>query len=666
MRATVEELFKSGGPLAAADPHFEERPQQAAMAAAVWAAFENGESLVVEAPTGVGKSLAYLLPGALWAASSGRRVLVSTQTKTLQEQLVGRELPLVEEVMRRLGLPLRSALLMGAENYLCVQRLERAASQPGLFDGAAGRTVSELLDWSASAGSGLRSGLPSLVGEGLWARLRREPDLCLGSTGRSWPRCLYRRDREAAERSHILVVNHALLLSGARLPSHDALVIDEAHALEETAVSHFGLSVASGRAARLLSDIRGGPHERGPLLGRVRGCSEPIRRSAASAADAASLSLKEFFRELADSHGLPQALAAVADEPQSRPLQPRTFSPAIALKELEAALEAVAAACPDAEESAEARAMALRLTHIRAQAVSILEGSQPGTARWVEATRHGIELRGAPLDVAERLAQTVFTGSVPAVLTSATLGSGDGLGEFRRRVGLEGARGVVLDSPFDFRSQAALLVLEDLPEPDQEGRFDAAVAAACRRIIAAVPGGILILFSSWKSLRRVHERLKSRVRGRPVWAQGRSGNEALIGDFGRARNAVLLGVDTFWHGVDVEGGALSCVVVAKLPFPNFSSPLEGARREFLEEKGRNYFKDWSVPRAVAKFRQGFGRLIRSSSDRGAVVVLDSRLARRSYGAQFLEALPPCRRLDSTAELKAFFQGKATAPRSGTS
>jgi ATP-dependent DNA helicase DinG len=243
---------------------------------------------------------------------------------------------------------------------------------------------------------------------------------------------------------------------------------------------------------------------------------------------------------------------------------------------------------------------------------------------------------------------------VPVVLTSATLSSGEGLAQFRSSVGLGDARDLVLDTPFDYPSQAGLLVLDGLPEPSDDERYAAALAAQCLKIVAAVTGGVFILFSSWKTLRRVHAKLRKKIKGRPVWMQGDSGHEALLADFAEAGNAILLGVDTFWQGVDVPGPALSCVVLAKLPFPNFGSPVEEARRRWHESLGRSYFDSYSLPRAVMKFRQGFGRLIRSSTDRGAVVVLDSRLLHRGYGAAFIEALPRCRRLESLEELETFF------------
>ncbi|MBI3550897.1 MAG: ATP-dependent DNA helicase [Elusimicrobia bacterium] len=627
----IQSLFADDGPLSRVDPRFEARPQQAQMAAAVAEALERETNLVVEAGTGVGKSLAYLLPGALWAVSRGRRLLVSTHTRALQEQLLEKDLPMAARVLRLLGHSLRYAMLQGADNYLCAQRLGRAAESPAMLPEAVGRVVAELAAWARTAETGHRSALPCLVPQGLWSRLSRDPELCQGPGGCFWSGCLYRKDRERAERSHVLVVNHALLLSGARLPAYDALVIDEAHNLEETAVSRFGLSVSPARLANLLEDIR-------PFG------FEALR--AKSAEDFAA-----FFAALANAHGRSGDDA----EPGGRLLSGLVdIAAPKSLAALEKGLDGAAAAAGQAEKQVELRLLQGRAAALRSDLAAILSGESEDLARWIEWSPRGIELRVAPLEVAQRLSEGLFSRGIPVVMTSATLSAGDGLKDFKSAVGCPDARELVLDSPFDYPTQAGLLIMDDLPEPSDDSKYASSLSARCRKIIDAVPGGLFILFSSWKSLRRVHAILRKTVKGRPLWVQGDSGHDALISDFTQAGNAVLLGVDTFWQGVDVSGGALSCVVLVKLPFANFGSPIEEARRAWFEANGKGYFHDFSLPRAVMKFRQGFGRLIRSSTDRGAVVVLDPRIVKKGYGRAFLEALPRCRRLATLAELGTFF------------
>ena len=632
-----EEIFGPDGALARVLPGWEPRAQQEAMAEGVSRALAQEESLVVEAGTGVGKSLAYLLPAALWAVRNARRVIVSTHTRALQEQLINGDLPVVARVLEELGLPLKYAMLMGADNYLCVQRLTRLRAQPALISDEAQEIVTQLDAWARDAKTGHRAALPTAVPQNLWDRLARDTDVCFGPAGPAWERCLWRRDREWADKANIVVVNHALLLSGARLPPYDAIILDEAHNLEEAAVSRFGCEVSLGRVVTLCDEVR--------MTGKLAG--DELLSGAADAAETAGAAL---LVETARAHELKGA----DDEISGRLLE---GAPDFAPPEVAALDGALAAAV--ARHEGRAWETDLRSLHVRAVSLGrdlaeILKPA-PATARWVSWPRTGPELRAAPLDVGRRLSEGLFARGVPTILTSATLASGDGLKGFKARVGLPDAVELSLDSPYDYGTQAALWCVEGVPDPSDEDAHAAAVAKHCEDIVARVPGGVFLLFSSWKLLKRVHAILRKRIKGRPVWAQGTTGHEALLEQFESAGDAVLLGVDTFWQGVDVPGPALSCVVLTKLPFSNVSSPLEEARRRWLEENEGDYFRDWSLPKAVMKFRQGFGRLIRSGTDRGAVVCLDSRLLRKGYGKAFLKALPPCRRLESLDELGAFFK-----------
>ncbi|MBI5631631.1 MAG: ATP-dependent DNA helicase [Elusimicrobia bacterium] len=633
----LAQLFAPDGILADVSPRYETRPQQLKMAEAVAEALEGESRLVVEAGTGVGKSLAYLLPGALWAAQKGKRLLVSTCTRALQEQILEKELPLAAEAMKRLGLTLRYAMLQGADNYLCLRRLERLAASAEPLPQAQRRALAQMASWARSAETAHRSSMPCLVSQAFWSRVSRDPELCPAGAART--RCLYRKDRERAESSHILVVNHALLLSGARLPPYDAIVIDEAHSFEESAVSHYGVAVSSARWSRLAEDLRPWAAvvpDLGPILGEFERAGQA------------------FFAELAREHGF-----SPGAKEGGRLLSQEKAPPSPgALTALESALIRELEAQGSRSEADEASLLELhslqgKASALRADLVAILGEESESTARWVEWSGGAVELRSVPLEVGSRLEEGLWSREIPAVMTSATLSSGNGLGEFKSRVGFSGARELVLDSPYDYESQAGLLILEDLPEPAEGESHARALARACLKIVRKVPGGVFLLFSSWRMLRAVHEEMKGKLKKRPLWVQGRSGHEALLSDFMKAGNAVLLGVDTFWQGVDVPGEALSCVVLAKLPFPNFASPMEEARRAWHESLGRSYFDSHSLPRAVMKFRQGFGRLIRSSTDRGAVVVLDPRIVRRSYGEAFLGAIPRCRKLASLEELGEF-------------
>lgn len=637
-------LFGPEGALARARPGWEPRPLQEEMAGAVWAALEGSNDLVVEAGTGVGKSLAYLLPAALWAATRDRRVIVSTHTRALQEQLMNHELPTAARALEVLGLPLRFSMLMGADNYLCVQRLARVRMRPDSTS-EAGKDLLERLDaYARDAKSGHRSALPELVPQNLWERVARDTDLCMGPGGPYWDRCLWRKDRERADRTHILVVNHALLLSGARLPPADAVILDEAHNLEDAAVQRYGVTAGLSAAVQLTDEVR--------ATAKLAG-DEKLE----ALADEAASAVARFLEELARDNGL----KSPDDEVSDRLLETAPDAPPAALVALDKALAEAAAAAEGRPDETEARMLHANVSRYGHALMAVLKPDSSATARWVSWTRNGPELRAAPLDVGRRLAEGLFSKGIPSVLTSATLSTGDGLKDFKARVGLPDAKELVLSSPYDYEAQAAFWPMEGLPEPKDEEAHAEAVAKACADVVARVPGGVFLLFSSWKLMRKVHALLRKSVKGRPVWAQGASGHDALVREFEEAGDAVLLGVDTFWQGIDVPGEALSCVVLVKLPFPNNFSALESARRRWLEENGRDYFKDWSLPRAVMKFRQGFGRLIRSSTDRGAVVCLDSRMLKKGYGKVFLRSIPACRRLGSLDELAAFF-----SPSAGTS
>ncbi len=637
------ELFGPQGALARARPGWEPRPLQEEMAGAVWSSLESGGDLVVEAGTGVGKSLAYLLPAALWAVTRDRRVIVSTHTRALQEQLMNHELPAAAKALELLGLPLRYSMLMGADNYLCVQRLARLRMRPDSVS-ETGKEMLERLDAHAkNAQSGHRSSLPELVPQNLWDRLARDTDVCMGPGGPYWDRCLWRRDRERADRAHILVVNHALLLSGARLPPSDAMILDEAHNLEDAAAARYGVTAGLSRVVQLTEEVR--------AAAKIYG-DENLDSLAAETAAA----LGAFLETLAKDNGLKDA----DEDNQGRLLESAPQYPPAALLALDKGLAEAASAAEGTPDETEMRQLHARVAQFGHDLMAILKPDSSATARWVSWPRTGPELRAAPLDVGRRLSEGLFSRGIPAVLTSATLSTGDGLKDFKARVGLPEAKELVLDSPFDYATQAAFWAVDGIPDPKDEEAHAEAVTQACADIVKRVPGGVFLLFSSWKTMKKVHSLLRKKITDRPVWAQGSSGHEALVREFEEAGDAVLLGVDTFWQGIDVPGEALSCVVMAKLPFPSAFSALESARRRWLEENGRDYFKDWSLPRAVMKFRQGFGRLIRSSSDRGAVICLDSRMLKKGYGKIFQRALPACRKIENLDQLAAFFKKPADA------
>jgi len=667
----VAAIFARRGLLERALPGYEARPQQARMADEVERAIASGRHLLVEAGTGIGKSLAYLVPALLWAAgdrnaTDGRRVVVSTYTRALQEQLARQDLPLLERALAPAGLSIRHALLMGSENYLCIQRLAQARRQPDLFRAADGTNPLETLGRHArTALSGLRSEVPFPVPDEVWTAVQRDRDICLGARGPFWEACLYRLDLARAREADCLVVNHALffrdLASGGRiLPPHDVAILDEAHRAEEAAAAQSGSSIGPAAVSRLLHDVR---HAAGP----------GARRRGRDLADAAALVSRDadpFFaeaRRIADSlierrsHGR-RAPRAESDSwsarlPAGALASNRLLAP---LRDLETALDDSATHALDSLQQQTLAALALRARDLRGRVELFLSQSARDTVYWAEgqASGRGCTLRALPIEVAPMLRQRLFNSGRTVILTSATLAAGGSFAHLRARLGLTAATEVALGSPYDYARQALLYLPVTMPDPVSEpAAFGAAVALECRRLITASGGGSLILFTSYALLHRVHDALLGdpALRGMPIYRHSPDGTATtLLEGFRSGRRGVLLGTLTFWQGVDVPGPALRCVIITRLPFEVPDHPAAEARAELILGRGGDPFTEDSLPEAVLTFRQGFGRLIRSGEDRGVVAVLDPRLATRGYGATFLESLPPCPRTSSLDDVTRFF------------
>jgi ATP-dependent DNA helicase DinG len=656
-------FFGADGAVARAVKNFEPRRQQEQMAAAVYKAVVERKHLVVEAGTGVGKSISYLLPAALWAVRNKKKVVVATHTKALQEQLVKHDLPVVKAMLAESGLPLRYFLLMGSANYLCLSRLDRAgAQQAGLFDSEEETAcAAELRRWAAAGTTGGRSEIPLKVPQRVWEEVCRDPDLCLGGRCRLKDSCLYRRDLALARQADLLVVNQHLFFAGLPIPAFDAVVFDEAHNLEEVASAFMGFSVTDRQVKRLMDDLYNPKSARG-LAKRLKNPPANWLAEVGEAVGEVNYASRDLFQAITaglgfePSDGKPPVKArrlrrsGIVPNSLARPL--------LALTVLLS--QAIGHSRSDVEE-AEIKGLLKRCLTLAEQLNAFLECKSEEHAYWVEVSyskrNPSVSLHRAPVDVSGALRKELFEEGYPVILTSATLAVDGSFEMLKARLGLDNPSELLLDSPFDYEKQAVIFVPPGMPDPQDGKAYEAAVIKECSGLPAAVEGGIFLLFTSWALLEKAYGALAGKFPGRPMFRQGEKLPQHLLAEFRHAGNGILFATDTFWQGIDVPGPALSCVVIARLPFLSPDTPLEEARQEWMTARGMNVFNEYSLPKAVVKFRQGFGRLIRNKTDFGAVVVLDPRIRTKRYGSKFLRSIPGCRRIYGPTELRSFFHGK---------
>lgn len=664
-------IFSADGPLSGFKADFVPRPEQGTMAKAVEAGLKAGGTHLIEAGTGVGKSLAYLVPAAIWAINNDKRVIVSTHTKALQEQLIQKELPFAKELLAARGLGLRFSLLMGGENYLCVQRLDRLLrDKDNMFLDPDGRKALEgLWSWSATGETGQRARLPSAVRDDLWPQVNRDPDLCMGNRGPYAERCLWRKDYEKAKKAHILVVNHALLLAAppAWLP-YDALVLDEAHNLEDVAANNLGFTLSALRVERLLNDLYNAETARGLVLS-LKTLDPTIVGTIRGLVTKAHAANKAFFAEAQKALSLASGFVVGNNSSARRILKPDlvpdTLSPT--LRPISSELAGLISHAGTKEQEDLIAAIRKRFDAVDSELKAFLANDNPDMVFWgelrISRKKPTLELKMAPVHVGEALHSLFFSKEKPVFLTSATLSANKSFQIFRERMGVLNANETLVDSPFDYANRVRLYIPKDLPNP--KGDAAKSVENVVEHTLAlekVVPGGIFVLFTSWKMLKAVESKLRSSLEGRKLFVQGSARPEDLLSEFQKAGHGVLLGTDTYWQGVDVPGDALSCVILTRLPFTSPESPLEQARNDWYTAQGKNPFSDFSLPRAIVKFRQGFGRLMRRHDDRGVVVVLDPRIKTMKFGQQFLGSLPSSLEIADASELTGFFQGlQSTRP-----
>ena len=646
----VKKYLDKGGFLSDAIEGFECRPQQIAMAEAVGRVFDSEHHLIVEAGTGTGKSLAYLIPAILWAVKHNKKVVVSTHTKTLQEQLLYHDIPLIHE---KLKIPFRYALCLGNENYLSLRRLKRA-SQAGLFTMVEeDEQMAAIFDWVNETQTGTKGNLPFEPLPSVWEDVGRQKDLCLGKNCETHNTCFYFKEKKRWFGAHLLIVNHHLFFanvasSGAVLPRFDAVIFDEAQNIEESATSFLGLKISNSYLYYFLDRLYHSRTRKG-LLSRIKHDYVLHLRNQVGVVRKA---VETFFTRIVEEYGKKDRVLRIY-KPVS--IENAIYFP---MKELYESLKNFEGMVQSEEDRIEITAAANRCMEFNNSIPAFLNQDLDGYVYWLEINEKKkfsrVVLQGVPINAAEELQEQVFSKIGRVVLTSATLTTHKSFDFIRERIGFDAQEQSILGSPFDYPNQALLYVSADLPEPSETmEKYASAMAKRCGELVEISEGRTFILFTSYALMDQVYDRLQHLSSKFSFLKQGEIPTGQMIQRF-KKTSGVIFGTNSFWQGVDIPGDALKSVIITKLPFDVPSEPLTEARIEDLRRRSIDPFSHYQIPRAIIQMRQGFGRLIRKQSDTGVVSILDSRIARRGYGKQFLDSLPACEVVEDLMQVKNFF------------
>jgi len=633
---SLERVFAPEGPLAAAIPGYRRRSGQMEMSEAIAATIESTGVLVAEAGTGTGKTFAYLVPALL----AGGKVIVSTGTKTLQDQLFDRDLPAVREALTS-GASI--ALLKGRANYVCLYRLRRAATEGGASTREEASQLQRIQRFAALTTTGDRADLPDVPEDApIWSQATSTRDNCLGQGCPDYADCFVMRARRNALAADIVVINHHLFFADVvlrdegvaeLLPACNTLIFDEAHQLPETARLFFGDTLSSHQLVELSRDARAEL--------RSAGGASPELEALANRLDKAARDLRLALGDTSVRLAWPQALR-IAGFPEA------LVKIRAALKMLDAALAA------QAERSEGLGACARRAGNAFAVLTRLTESDSQEDVRWAEVFGQSVQLHVTPLHTGELFQRQMDDHPRAWIFTSATLAVGDDFGHFTRELGVPQAETRRWESPFRFAEQALLYLPQGLPPEPNDPAFTDAVIEAVVPVLEASGGRAFLLFTTLRALRRAHELLRGTLQY-PLLVQGTGSRSDLLARFRSLGNAVLLGSASFWEGVDVRGDALSLVVIDKLPFAPPDDPVLAARIDALKAGGRNPFNELQLPQAALQLKQGAGRLIRDEGDRGVLMLCDPRLLSRPYGARILKSLPPMKPTRSLEEVQAFFR-----------
>ncbi len=647
----LRRMFGPSGWIAQYLPEFEYRPQQLEMAELVDEAFQESHHLIVEAGTGVGKSFAYLIPAIQFACQHGERVLISTHTISLQEQLIFKDIPFLQEI---LPYEFKAVLAKGRGNYLSLRRLQSLlTSEQALFDTKDEvAEIQRLVDWAEETHDGTLTELDPQPRYDIWDRVKSESDNCLRYLCPTFGECFYYRARHELKDAQLIIANHHLVFTDlalrklsptyAVLPSYEYLILDEAHHLEDVATEHVGISFSNIRVKRLLDSLVHPQKEAGLFRRLESRAGEQLIKRIREEANRQFEAILEWAQRRGgydeQTGGDVQrvdradAIPHLLDEP---------------MRTLEAELRKLELQVQEEDEVQEVVAHRRRCMQIRQDLEIMIQQKYEGYVYWVEVKRGRqmrISLNAAPVSVAEELQNHLFQTMSSVVMTSATLATNQDFNYFRQRIGIMDGAGRIVGSPFNYERQVQIYLPRQMPDPRSPG-FTSAAVEQIKKYLKKTQGKAFVLFTSYRMMDEVYEQVEpylSEMGIRSFKQGGELSRHIMLEEFREDISSVLFGTSSFWEGVDVPGKALSNVIIVKLPFAVPTHPITESRMKAIEDRGGNAFMEYSLPEAILRFKQGFGRLIRSQTDRGIVVVLDPRIRTKFYGRQFLASLPNCR------------------------
>jgi ATP-dependent DNA helicase DinG len=656
----MQSVFGPNGLIARAHPEYEYRPGQVEMAESVLRAFESQRHLIVEAGTGTGKTLAYLVPAIALAAKENKRIIISTGTKNLQEQLMEKDIPFLQRVFPG---KFKAAYMKGRGNYACLNKVKKAENQPVLENMDEIDYFTEVSHWTRESEFGDRAelaGLPEYLS--FWRHIDARAETCLGQKCPDFEPCFITKMRQRANEADLVIVNHHLFFAdlalrgnqyGQVLPDYSAVIFDEAHLLEDVAAEYFGAQVSSYQIDDLLRDLGHLPitdvetnRELTRIMARISRFADQFWlgfREGRGEDGRLSLNPHTFARKLTNG------------TVQPTPVGDAYLALDGALGRLETTLDAMK------DPSAEAENLLRRTRQMRFDLQFIVSGDDRSFVYWIERRGRGAFLRASPIDVSGLLSDKLFEKTESVILTSATLTSSGSFTYIRERLGLT-EKTDELDAPtsFDFAQQAILYLPPRMPDPRSPGWADAA-ADQVIQILQATEGRAFVLCTSFAGMNALYERVAPQLEF-PCLRQGETAKAALLDRFRETPHAVLFATSSFWQGVDVRGEALSCVIIEKLPFAVPTDPVVAARLRFLDNQGASSFYAYSVPQAIISLKQGLGRLIRSTTDRGVLAILDPRVQNKGYGRVFLNSLPPCRVTSEIDDVARMFERRNAVAR----